>query len=203
MKERPSSLSGLKANYLRHILDVSPAAPSSNDHTPHAGSRAGCTCRPTVECTCSEAEQYTSDEDCTCGRAEPSWTSRLAPQPPPSETLAQEALGLLSPAEKDEMILQMHNKLRLLSRRVEDMRAASERKVCCQERANRDTIRERMLSEQRLRQGLLQWKHHHPEIAELRLENSRLRADKDQSQRQYLAVLAKLTRTRKFPKTTL
>lgn len=40
----------------------------------------------------------------------------------------------------------------------------SERKVCCLERAHRDALRERMLSEQRLREELRQWKHHHPEV---------------------------------------
>lgn len=32
------------------------------------------------------------------------------------------------------------------------------------ERAHRDALRKRMLSEQRLREELLRWRHHHPEV---------------------------------------
>ncbi|CAM9861723.1 unnamed protein product, partial [Scytosiphon promiscuus] len=111
MKGRPTTLSGLKLNYFKHIQDMPPAATPPEDRTPRVRSRAACTCRVMAGCTCSEAE-FATDEECTCrGAEQTSRAPRLAPQP--SEALAEEALGMLSPADKDEIILQMHAKLRL------------------------------------------------------------------------------------------
>lgn len=47
---------------------------------------------------------------------------------------------------------------------VEEAGAVSEHTVARLERAHRDALREHMLSEQRLREELLRWRHHHPEV---------------------------------------
>eukprot|EP00904_Undaria_pinnatifida_P004863 jgi/Undpi1/1506/HiC_scaffold_11.g04896.m1 len=81
---------------------------------------------------------------------------------------------MLCPAEKDEVILQMHAKLRHLTDRLEEVIAFSERTLSCLERTHEDALRERLaseqrlrremiLSEQRLRQELHGWRHQHPE----------------------------------------
>ncbi|CAM9561532.1 unnamed protein product [Ectocarpus fasciculatus] len=204
-REPPSSISGLKTKYFQHVLDVSPTEPSlSSSSSPSSSSEAAvrwdqptsrteCTCRDTrMGCACCGDTKgaYPSDED-----APPRTHDLRTPPPiPSSDALAKEALSILSQAEKDRIILLMHAKLRHLSHRAEDARSVSERKVCCLERAHRDALRERMLSEQRLREELRQWKHHHPE---------RLREEKDHSQRQYLAVLGKLARRHTMLKKTL
>ncbi|CAB1117362.1 unnamed protein product [Ectocarpus sp. CCAP 1310/34] len=210
-REPPSTISGLKTKYFQHVLDVSSTEPSLSSSSSSEAAvrwdqptrRTECTCRTTMMgCTCwgDTKEAYPSDEDA------PSTTHVLRTPPPvpsSSDALAKEALSILSQAEKDRIILLMHAKLRHLSHRAEDARSVSERKVCCLERAHRDALRERMLSEQRLREELRQWKHHHPEVAELRLENQRLREEKDHSQRQYLAVLGKLARRHTLLKKSL
>ena len=56
--------------------------------------------------------QYPSDDMNTAGR-----TGGAVRPPSPDDdddALAEEALGILSPEEKDELILQMHDKLRRL-----------------------------------------------------------------------------------------
>lgn len=50
---------------------------------------------------------------------------------------------------------------------IEEVRTVSERTVAGLERAHRDALREQMLSEQRLREELLRWRHHHPEVKSL------------------------------------
>ncbi|CAN0544823.1 unnamed protein product [Ectocarpus sp. 12 AP-2014] len=207
-REPPSSISGLKTKYFQHVLDVSSTEPllsaSSSSSSSSSSEAAVCRDQPTrrTECTCrtmmmgctccgDTKEAYPSDEDA------PSTTHVLRTPPPlpsSSDPLAKEALSILSQAEKDRIILLMHAKLRHLSHRAEGARSVSARKVCYLEREHRDALRERMLSEQRLREELRQWKYHHPE---------RLREEKDHSQRQYLAVLGKLARRHTLLKTSL
>lgn len=50
------------------------------------------------------------------------------------------------------------------SGRVKEATTFSERRVSDLERGHRDVLRERMLSEQRLREELLLWRHYHPEV---------------------------------------
>eukprot|EP00903_Cladosiphon_okamuranus_P006059 g5974.t1 len=213
MDERSNGLSGLKAKYFQHILDLSPTVSSSSSSSSPSSSegciRRGrgwpstteccCPCQPRMEeCTCPrDDEQYPSDK--TARRAGPVRPG-LAP---PNDALAEEALSILSPGEKNELILHMHDKLRHLSGLIEEASTASERTVARLERAHRDALRGEMLSAQRLREELLRWRHDHPEVATLREENARLRDENHHSRRQYLAVLEKLVRRKKLLKTYL
>eukprot|EP00752_Nemacystus_decipiens_P007595 g6787.t1 len=168
MDGRPSIISGLKAKHFQHILDLSQGdfSSSQSSSSSEGNVRQG---RPTTpECTCPCRPRV---EESTCPRDEhprditASGIGHVrAPLHLPDDgALAEEALGMLSPAEKDEVILRMHAKLRHLGGLVEEASTTSARTAARLARTHTDALREQMLSEQRLNEELLRWRHHHPE----------------------------------------
>ncbi|CAM9239426.1 unnamed protein product [Ascophyllum nodosum] len=173
MDERNQSLLNLKSRYFQHILAVSlPAA--------------------AVASAADDEDHHHHDTRTTPSKC----AACCPPEVGEDHLLVEQAIGLLSPTEKDEIILQLHEKLRRMSDRVDEVIAFSERTVSGLEMAHQEATREREESEHRLLQELHRLKHCHPEVDELRAENARLREESERLRRQHLVALGKLSRGR-------
>ncbi|CAM9353349.1 unnamed protein product [Sphacelaria rigidula] len=134
---------------------------------------------------------------CTCFLSD-EWEGEARPNTIKSgggcDALAAEALGMLCEVEKDRILMQMHERIRQLTGRVEEVTSFSESAISRLQRVHEVSLREHEDCEHQLREDLDMWQHHHPKVEELLRENNRLREQSDRSKRDYLVALMKLTR---------